>query len=143
MKSNYRSGKVPTGEQGTTDLHLVAAHSITSPPQKCVTTLDTNIGHASQRVNRTIDNDDDLLAVCQDIITHTADNNCNEDNNCDGANYNDEHSWIGCWVSQPEGEQNWKSQEGHHRWGKPEILKAANIMEEQYKFYMVSFLSFM
>ena len=90
-----------------------------------------------------IDNDDDLLAVCWDIITHTADNNCNEDNDHDGADYNDEHSWIGHWVSQPKGEQNRKSWEGCHRWGKLEILKAADITEEQYRFYMVSFLSFM
>ena len=34
VNTKYRLSKVPTGEQGTTNLHLVATHSIASPPQK-------------------------------------------------------------------------------------------------------------
>jgi len=47
-------------------------------------------------------------------------------------------SWIGCWIDKPPGERGRINREDRLGWGKPEIMKATGIMEEQYSWYMKS-----
>jgi len=80
--------------------------------EKLVTALNTNETHTSKRVKTRLDCNNNLLTVCQDIITHAAKNDHNKDDedNCDDTNTNDNDNgnWIGCLVDQPDSEQNRK-----------------------------------
>ena len=107
--------------------------------EKLVAALNTDKTHASKSVKRRLDRNDDLLTVCQDIIAHV-DRDKDDEDDRDDTNDNDKGNWIGRLVDQPEGERNRKPREGRLRWGKQEILEAADITEEQYAFYMVSLL---
>ena len=119
--------------------HSLALH------EKLVAAFNTDKTHASKRVKRRLDRNDDLLTVCQDIIAHAANNDRDEDDedDRDDTNYNDNGNWIGRLVDQPDGERNRKPQGRRLGWGTQEILEAADIMEEQYAFYMVIFLLYL
>jgi hypothetical protein len=99
-------------------------------------------------VKRKSGDTDDALANLQRLLAHTTNNdkdNCNKKDNCNEDNKDDEDgsidtSWINCWIDQPAGEGGHRHREGHPGWGKTEIMQAANIMEDQYNCYMVSFM---
>ena len=93
-----------------------------------ITGLERNlVGFSYVTLKRTLDHGDDLLTVCQDIITRVTvtddnnnndndDNNDNDNDNLDGAKANDADSWFGSWVDQPEGERGGKPREDRRGW---------------------------
>ena len=118
---------------------------------KLVAALDTIQTQPPKGVKRGCENDEnDALTIFQSILAHddnendkvneVKDGEDSEDNKND-ENVDDEASWINCWIDKPLGEGGCRNK-GCPGWGKPEILKTAGIMGDQYTHYMVSPLVF-
>ena len=106
--------------------------------------LNTSKPRSSKGVKRKHDDDNDLCAVIESILTNDDGDNSNNDNDDNiGSDDNnsgaiDKPSWVDCWIDQPPGERGRVSKDAWLGWGKPEIMRVTGITEAQYIRYMVS-----
>ena len=110
-------------------------------------TLDASKTQPPKGIKRKRDDDDRVVAMFEALLARNADDteddggpgDESEEDESDEDTQADDESWIDHWVDKPPGERGRKNKEDRPGWGKPEIMTAAGITEDQYHRYMVSF----
>ena len=119
-------------------------HSTAGVHTKLMAALNTSKPRSSKGVKRKHEDDNDLRAVIESILTNDNGDNSNNDNdNNIGSDDNnsstiDKLSWVDCWIDQPPGKRGCVSKDTWLGWGKLEIMRVTGITEAQYIRYMVS-----
>jgi hypothetical protein len=153
LKSTHESIKMPAGKQGMPHYRtpFTARRPLTRSPDffvQFMAAFNATQTQPPKGVKRKSGDTDDALANLQRLLAHATncdEDDCDENGDCNEDDKDDEDgsvdtSWIDRWIDRPAGEGGRRHREGRPGWGKTEIMQAADITEDQYNRYMVSFM---